>query len=197
MLKIGITGGIGSGKSLVCEVLEKLGVSVFYADFEAKKITKFHPEAISGLKKICGDEIYQNGVLDKKRLASIIFSDKTILKQVNDLIHPLVTAEFLKLSEERSSQPYVIEEAAIMFESGANELMDSIVSVTAPEQLRIERVVKRDGTSVEQVKDRMKNQIEESERIDRSDYVINNDEIEMLLPQIIKIHEDIVKRANS
>ncbi|MCH7534477.1 MAG: dephospho-CoA kinase [Bacteroidetes bacterium] len=196
-LKVGVTGGIGSGKTLVCEVFEKLNVPVFYADAEAKKINEEHPDAIKGLKEICGDDIYQNGTLNKKKLANVIFTDDTKLQKVNELIHPLVKAKFLNWTEQNNDGPYVIEEAAILFESGASNLMDLVVTVTAPRELRIERVTSRDGITNEQVEERMKNQIEEDERIERSDFVINNDEQEMLLPQIIEIHENIVGRANS
>ena len=130
-------------------------------------------------------------------MASIIFSDESALDQVNKLIHPLVKSEFLKWKNKHGESAYVIEEAAILFESGASEIMDLVITVTAPKKLRIARVIKRDGASEEQVEQRMANQINEDERIKRSDFAINNDEQEMLLPQIIKIHENIIQRANS
>ncbi|NQY67982.1 MAG: dephospho-CoA kinase [Flavobacteriales bacterium] len=195
-LKVGITGGIGSGKSFVCEVFENMGVPIFYADNEAKKINENHPDAITGLKRICGEEIFEDGVLNKKKLGNIIFSDANILAEVNGLIHPLVKREFLNWAETHSDKSYVIEEAAILFESGASELMDIVITVTSPLELKIERVIARDSISRELVEERIKNQIEDEERISRSDFVINNDDSEMLLPQIVKIHEEIIRQVN-
>lgn len=195
MLKIGITGGIGSGKSTVCSIFLKLGIPVYQADVEAKKLYA-DPEIKMKISVLFGDEIYQNGSLDRKKLASIVFQDKEKLEELNQIIHPAVAKHYESWLLDQNA-PYVIKEAAIMFESGAYRGLDKVVTVACPEEIRLARVLKRDAASEEEVRGRMRHQMSERERIEKSDLQIVNDGKEMLLPQILKLHEDFISTANS
>jgi len=198
MLKIGITGGIGSGKSTICKIFELLGSPVFYADEEAKKLTKIHPEIKVEISKAFGSEIYDaEGILNSKLLASIVFNDPEKLEKLNSIIHPEVKKQFDKWTEEQGDKKYVLREAAIMFESGAHKYNDLNVIVTAPEMMRIERVMKRDNIEEGVVRARMKNQWAEEEKIKLSDFVISNNEEQLVIPQVIDLHEKFISLANS
>ncbi|MDR2036666.1 MAG: dephospho-CoA kinase [Bacteroidales bacterium] len=194
MLTVGVTGGIGSGKTTVCEIFELLGVPVYYADIRAKELMNFDPELREGLKTLFGQEIYENELLNRKKLAEIIFNDKSMLEKVNGLVHPAVGRDFIRWRAAQTS-PYIIEEAAILFESNAASRFDKIVLVTAPEQLRIERVRQRDVVDAEAVRARMKNQWPEEKKIKLADFVINNDDKSMLLPQVMHIHQQLTDLA--
>ncbi len=194
MLKIGITGGIGSGKSLVCKVFEKLNVAVYHSDEEAKKLLSNDPEIISKIKRQFGEVIYQdNNALDKNMLAKLIFNDKEALNSINKIVHPAVKKDFNLWLGRNKSAKYIIKEAAIMFESNSYLEMDKIICISCPINIRINRVVKRDRYTREEVMSRIKNQMEENEIINRSDYIINNDGNTLLLPQIIKLHKQFNK----
>src|SRR5664279_48270 len=181
--KLGITGGIGSGKTSVCRVFEVLGIPVFSADRQAQEIMDKDKEIIAGIKSITGKNLYNNGSLNRAELASIIFNDTTILKKVNSLVHPAVFDHFTKWTLIQST-PYVIMEAAILFESGASEVVDKIATVVAPVEQRIKRVVLRNKLSQEQVMERMRNQMDDEERIRQSDFIINNSENDMIISLI-------------
>jgi len=188
MIKIAVTGGIGSGKSFVCEIFEKIGVPVFYADKSAKEIMDTDPEVRNELISYFGPEIFDaNKNLNRSKLAKIIFNNKTELFKVNKIVHPLVRKEFEEWANKQNA-PYVIEEAAIVFESGLAHLFDKIICVTAPLEIRIERVMKRDRLTHNKVLERMKNQESDEKKIEKSDFIILNDNKEMILPQIINIH---------
>ena len=194
--KLGITGGIGSGKTSVCRVFEVLGIPVFSADREAREIMQKDDVIISGIKSITGKDLYKNGSLDRTELASIIFNNTTILKKVNSLVHPAVFDHFKKWTLMQST-PYVIMEAAILFESGASEVVDKIATVVAPVEQRVNRVILRNRLSQEQVMERMRNQMDDEERIRKSDFVINNSENDMIIPSILKIHNEILTFLNT
>jgi dephospho-CoA kinase len=194
--RLGITGGIGSGKTSVCKVFEVLGIGVFSADREAQKIMENDKVIISGIKAITGKNLYTDGSLNRKELASIIFKDKNILLKVNSLIHPAVFENFKKWTLLQSS-PYVIMEAAILFESGGSEFVDRIATVVAPVEQRITRVIQRNKLSQEQVMDRIRNQMDDQERIKRSDFIIQNAENDMIIPSILKIHNEIITLLNT
>lgn len=195
-IKLGVTGGIGSGKTSVCRVFGVLGIPVFSADPAAQKIMNTDKSAIRGINDIAGKNLFSSGNLDKAELASIIFNDREKLRKVNSLIHPLVFESFLKWSEIQSA-PYVILEAAILFESGASALVDRVATVIAPVEERISRVIQRNKLTREQVLERIRNQMDDEEKIKLSDYVINNSENEMIIPVILGIHEDIITHLNS
>lgn len=194
MFRLGVTGGIGSGKSLVCGVLEKLGVPVYYADREAQRLMNSNAELRRGIESVFGNAIYSEGTLDRKELGRQVFGDHLLLEKLNKLVHPLVQDDFMIWSESGFDAPYVVEEAAILFESGSAKNMDLTVIVYAPEALRIKRVEKRDGISSSEVKLRMNKQMNEEEKLKLADRVLYNDEASLLLPQIIELHEDILKR---
>jgi len=196
LMKLGVTGGIGSGKTSVCRVFNVLGIPVYSADNEARKIMDDDVEIISGINKIVGKNLYPEGNLDRMELATLIFNDPSLLSKVNSLVHPVVFEHFKKWTEIQDT-PYVIMEAAILFESGAANLVDRIATVVAPVEERISRVTSRNRLSREQVMQRIRNQIDDDARIRMSDYVINNSENEMIIPVILKIHEDLINHLNS
>lgn len=190
-LKVGITGGIGSGKSTVCRIFQLLGIPVFEADLAAKQLMVSNPEIKSGLIDLFGPDIYtQNVTLDRKKLAGIIFNDEIQLQKVNELVHPVVRAEFNRWAQMQDA-PYVVHEAAILFESGFYKMMDFTILISAPESMRIARVSKRDKSSAAQVKERMDKQWSDEQKIELATFVINNDNRELIIPQIIKIDKQL------
>jgi dephospho-CoA kinase len=191
VFKLGITGGIGSGKTSVCRVFDILGIPIFSADKEAREIMDHDISIVNGINRITGKDIYPGGNLDRMELASIIFNDNSILAKVNYLVHPVVFDHFQKWTEKQSA-PYVIMEAAILFESGAAKLVDRVATVTAPESERVDRVIKRNRLTTAQVEERMKNQMDDDARIKLSDYIIYNSENDMIIPAILKIHNEIL-----
>lgn len=190
MIKVGITGGIGSGKSTVCRVLSMLSVPVYYSDPEARRLMETDPGLTARIRELFGDEAYTSGKLNSGHISDIVFNNQTRLAELNAAVHPAVARDFERWAAERSA-PYVIEESAILFESGAADRMDYTVAVTAPEALRIERVVRRDGVPAETVRRRIASQMPESERIARADFVLVSDEEHMLIPQVMELHEKL------
>jgi dephospho-CoA kinase len=194
-LKLGVTGGIGSGKTSVCRVFSILGIPVFSADTWAKQIMDNDEVIKTGVNSIAGKDLYASGILDRAGLAELIFNDKEILGRINSLIHPAVFDHFVRWSEEQTS-PYVIMEAAILFESGASKFVDKTLTVVTPVEERIARVTRRNRLSREQVMERMRNQMDDESRIKLSDYIIYNSENDMIIPVVLQIHDDILKQIN-
>lgn len=190
-MKIGVSGGIGSGKTTVCKVFNTLGIPVFDSDKEAQIIISSEASVRDSLNTITGVDLFSSGMLDRKLLANLIFNDGDMLQRVNELIHPLVFGRFEIWATQQNSS-YVILEAAILFESGAWKIVDKIVSVIAPVEERIKRVASRSNLPEPEIIDRIKNQIDDQERIDRSDFVISNGEEDLIIPAIIQIHEKII-----
>ncbi|MCE3280536.1 MAG: dephospho-CoA kinase [Bacteroidetes bacterium] len=190
MIIAGITGGIGSGKSTVCAVFELLGVPVYYADEESKRL--FHEPSVADmvLEKF-GKAILKDGVIDRKLLGSIVFNDPQKLLMLNEIMHPAVKEHFNKWCALHRDSAYVLKEAAILFESDSYKSVQKIITVTAPVELRIARVIKRDQALREDVMKRIASQISDEEKIKRSDFVLVNDEKELLIPEIIKIHQEL------
>jgi dephospho-CoA kinase len=195
-LKLGVTGGIGSGKTSVCKVFKVLGVPVFSTDRIARDIMDNDKDIIVKINLIAGRDLYTSGSLDRMALASLIFNNSTLLEKVNKLVHPLVFEQFVRWEMEQHSD-YVIMEAAILFESGASHLVDKIVTIVAPEEERLTRITQRSKLSRAQVLERMKNQLDDDTRISLSDYVIYNSENDMIIPAILEIHSDILKNLNT
>jgi len=193
MIKLGVTGGIGSGKTLVCSVISAMGYPVFNADLEARRIVDSDPRLISTIKNFFGDDIYVNNQLNRKKVSEIVFTDQEKLEKLNSIIHPAVADHFNEWVSQYKSRTLVVKEAAILFESGAYKGLDKIISVVAPTELRVKRVMERDGFSQETVLSRMNNQFPQEELIKRSDYIIDNDGIMLILPQIVRVINDIVK----
>jgi dephospho-CoA kinase len=192
MLKVGITGGIGSGKTMICSVFEHLGIPVFYADHEASRLMDQDAGLKEEIVKYFGIEVFNdNFTLNRSKLAAIIFNNKEALSTINGLVHPVVRNEFNSWSEKQLA-PYVIEEAALIFESGLSTYFDKVITVSAPVDIRIERVIKRDKVTRERVIERISNQLEEGIKLKGSDFIIINDGNEMLLPQIINIHNKLL-----
>ena len=194
MFQVGVTGGIGSGKTLVCQVLEKLGAAVYRADPSARRLMEGDMELRARIIDIFGEEAYLGGTLNRKLLADRVFGDHQMLQKLNDLVHPAVRRDYLDWISRQTEVPYVVEEAAILFESGAYRWMDLTVLVAAPEQVRISRVMKRDGVGESVVRKRMMHQMSEEEKREKADIVIMNGENDRLLTQVLDLHQDILKR---
>ncbi len=188
---VGITGGIGSGKSTDCSVFKILGVPVFEADTEAKKLINTNSVLKTGLIDLFGRDIYTpDGTINRNKLAGIIFNDEVQLTKVNELIHPVVRAEFKNWAEKQTA-PYVLHEAAILFESGFYKMMDFTILVSAPEEIRINRVTSRDNSTAAEVKERINKQWPDEQKRKLATVEIINDNKELILPQIIKIDKQL------
>jgi len=183
---IGLTGGIGSGKTTIANYFKEMGVPVYIADDEARKLmqSKF---IIEEIKKIFGDSLFEDDILNRAKLAEIVFNDSRKLDQLNAIVHPAVKKDFTAWLEAKKNYAYVIYEAAILFESGRYKDCDVVITVTAPEEKRIERVIKRDKTNKEQVLDRMRMQWKDEERISKSDFIILNDNLKNAKEEVVKI----------
>ncbi len=189
MKKVGVTGGIGSGKSLVCKIFRCLNVPVFFADDEASILLEADPEIRLALTGFFGKELYLSGKLNKKMLAGLIFSDRKNMDIVNNVVHPAVLERFTEWCTCQAKSAYVIMEAAIIFETGTDSFLDKVINISAPEAIRIERVCERDSVSKEKVIERINNQLTENERKEKADVNLVNDGKVMLLPQILEVHE--------
>ncbi|MEY4011389.1 MAG: hypothetical protein RIT22_513 [Bacteroidota bacterium] len=186
---IGLTGGIGSGKTTLASYLKSLGIPVFIADDEAKKLMQF-PEVVAEIQTVFGTTIFENGVLNRQQLAAIVFSDPEKLSQLNAIIHPAVKKQFGFWLDQYQSEPFVVYEAAILFESGSYKNCDSIITITAPLEDRITRVIQRDNSTREQVLHRINAQWTDEQRIAKSDFVIDNtytQNAKLQLDEILKI----------
>ena len=193
MYIVGLTGGIGSGKTIVSKVFENLGIAVYNSDMEAKLLMNNDSDIINKLKMIFGFEIYdENNRLNKKKLADLIFNDKNKLKTVNSIVHPAVKKHFTNWVQIQKS-PYIIKETAILFESGIFKDVDKIITVTAPLELRINRLVIRDNSVKKNILERINNQLNDDYKIKNSDAVIYNDNKQLIVPQILRIHQKILE----
>ena len=183
---IGLTGGIGSGKTTVANYFKELGVPVYIADDAAKEVMQ--SEAILyDIRKTFGDTIFDKGILIREKLASIVFTNSEKLQQLNAIVHPAVAQHFKTWLSNYQQSPFIIYESAILFESGGDQKCDKIITVTAPEAIRIERVIGRDSTTKEQVLQRMNSQWTDAQRIAKSDFVIENTDFNETKAQIVKI----------
>lgn len=191
---VGLTGGIGSGKTTVAQIFKALGVPIFVADEVSKRIIDSDLSLQSELKSLLGNDVVKEGKIDRPYMASLIFNDANLLKEANALIHPAVGSAFQQWYLQQDF-PYVLREAAILFESGSHKDCEAIVVVSAPEDLRIARVQKRSGESEAQIRARMSKQWPQKKKEELADYLIFNEQKEMLIPQVIKVHEDLIRRA--
>lgn len=182
---IGLTGGIGSGKTTIAKEFASLGVPVYIADDEAKKIL-FEPDVVKELELTFGSEVINDGKPDRAKIAATVFNDTQKLEALNNIIHPRVAKHF-KDWVQKNNNPFVIKEAAILFESGSYKDCDAVILVTAPIETRIKRVMKRDNVSKEQVLARMKNQWNDKKKADLSSYIIDNYDIEVAKREVVKI----------
>lgn len=190
-MKIGLTGGIGSGKTTVAKIFETMGIPVYYADDAAKQLMNEDVALKATIRKAFGEEVYINGKLNRSYLASVVFADKNKLSLLNQLVHPVTIAAAEKWMSEQKA-PYAIKEAALLFESDAWKGLDKIIGVDAPEALRIQRTMQRDSVTKEEVLARLQKQMNQQEKMERCDEVIINDEHTMLIPQVLAIHEKLI-----
>ena len=188
---IGLTGGIGSGKSTVLELFKILGVKTYSADESAKKLVNTDPYLINLIKSSFGENIYDKGQLNSKKLSDIVFEDKEKLKLLNSIIHPAVAKDF-KLFLNSNNEDYIVKEAAIIFETKSENNYDKIILIQSPLEFRIERVINRDNISREEVMKRINNQLDENLIIDKCDYVISNENKEDLEDKVLSIHLDLI-----
>lgn len=190
---MGVTGGIGSGKTTVCNVFRALGIPVYDADQAARELYDRDPELLRLVRDAFGHDVLDaEGRLDRKRMASLVFPDPEKLQALNALVHPRVRADFRKWLKLQVHAPYVIREAAILFESGTHKDCDKIITVTAPAELRKQRIRQRDQRSEEEINRVMERQWSDEEKIKRSDAVLVNDERELLLPRIVSLHQEFL-----
>ena len=196
MQKIGITGSIGSGKSIVCKIFEQLGVPIYNADERAKILMISNAEMITKVKLLFGHESYtETGELNRKHLSDIAFNNKDLLTQLNQIVHPIVFKDFDNwlLKKEQLNINYIIKEAALMFETDSYKKLDKFIVVTAPMELRISRTMQRDSILKEQVLSRMNNQLSQEEKLAKADYEIINDEQTSLIEQVFSLHQLLSK----
>jgi dephospho-CoA kinase len=193
-LQIGITGGIGSGKSLVCKIFACLGVPVYDADSRAKSIMTTDGILVEQIKNEFGSLSYlEDGRLNREYLSKAVFNDPLKLKKLNELVHPRVGADSERWVEENACHAYLLREAALLFESGSFKKLDKVIVVVAPEQLRIKRVLERDlQRTAQDILAIIRNQMPEEEKIKKADFVIQNDETELIVPQVLKLHERFI-----
>lgn len=196
MLKVAITGGIGSGKSLVCQVFKTLGIPIFYADDTSNQLVENNLELKASIIELFGKEAYINGNYNRKFIGNIVFSNPEKLQLLNDLIHPLAIQAAKQWFEEQHA-PYAIKEAAILFESNAQQDIDIVIGITAPEAVRIERVMQRTGYNKEEVIKRIALHMPDEEKMAKCDYVIQNDNKTAILPQLLRIHEALMIKSNT
>jgi len=193
MLKVGITGVIGSGKTTVCKVFELLGIPVFYADDVAKSIMQTDPVLKTALLNTFGENSYtKDGMLNRAYISSIVFNDKQELEKLNSLVHPAVLRAFDNWVLEQHESPYVIKEAALLYESGGFKMCNKSILVIAPTLIKMNRVKLRDGISEEDIQLRMNRQFSDEMKIKYADHILNNDEKQLLIPQIIQLHQQFL-----
>lgn len=194
MIKVGITGGIGSGKTMVCRILESIQIPVYYADVAAKRLMQEDDQLIKDIQQAFGEESYSaSGELNRAYLSEKVFRDKENLQKLNALVHPAVFGDTARWMESLSADvPYAAKEAALFFETGSNKQMDVMVTVAADKTVRIQRIMERDGVTEQQVLERMQNQLSQEEKIKQSDVVIWNNPEDYLLPQVYEMHQSLL-----
>ncbi|MDB4903246.1 MAG: dephospho-CoA kinase [Mucilaginibacter sp.] len=193
MLKIGLTGNMGSGKTTVSKVFEILGIPVFYADDEAKKVMVTDQVLINSIKSAFGEISYfKDGTLNRKHIAAIVFNNDAELKKLNSLVHPAVFRAFDEWVKNFDDVPYVLKEAALLFESESYKFCDYTIMVQAPLETRIKRVMLRDGLTLDEVERRNSNQFSEEKKTQLADYIIKNDDIQLTIPQVLELHREFL-----
>jgi dephospho-CoA kinase len=191
VLRVGLTGGIGSGKSTVAQIFEVLGIPVYYADIAAKKIMNEDEGLRSAITNVFGEQAYTSNMLNRKYISSIVFSDPAKLQQLNSLVHPATKNDGETWMKQQIS-PYAIHEAALIFEAEVSDRLDHVIGVSSPIELRIKRAIERDKVSREEVLKRMDQQLDEELKMSKCDFVIINDEQQLLIPQVLELHEKLI-----
>lgn len=196
MLKVGVTGSIGSGKSTVCRMFGVLGVPVFSSDEAGKHLLAEDVQVRAALIGAFGEAVFVDGVLDRKALGAHVFNDRAALQRLNAIVHPAVRSAFARWAEGQQA-PYVINEAAILVETGSYKQLDHLIVVDAPEALRIGWVMQRDGVTEEQVRARMRNQTDDGTRNAAADSLIRNDGRSLVVPQVLAVHGELLRKARA
>lgn len=191
MIKLGITGGIGSGKTIVAKILTTMGVPVYISDDEAKRLMVSDPVIITGLKKLIGDDAYIEGQLNKNKIGDYLFSSPSHASKINSLVHPRVKEDFEQWAKQQADYPIVAIESAILFEAKLKSSVDYTILVYASEDTRIERAMKRDSTTLSSVKKKVVAQSKESDKIDLADFLLCNDHQSLLIPQLLSLLREI------
>ena len=195
ILKVGITGGIGSGKTTIAKVFEVLGIPVYYADDEAKRLMNEDEILKEKIQSHFGKECYLDGTLNRKWLSNLVFNNDEKLSLLNSIVHP-ATILAAQVWMQQQTSPYALKEAALIFETGSQQQLDYVIGVFTPVPMRMQRVIQRDGLSQEEVKNRMDKQMEETTKMRLCDFVITNDEQELVIPQVLAIHETLLSKVN-
>lgn len=195
MLNIGITGGIGSGKSTVCKIFESIGVPVYYADNRSKFLLANNPEVIQKVKELLGEDVYENEIPNRKKIAAIVFNDSEKLNALNAIMHPAVAKDSIHWQTERQKEghSYVLREAALVYETGMDKKLDKVIVVDAPKNMRIQRVIDRDNITEDEVLARMSKQMPQEEKNKRADFLIVNDGKTELIPQVRQLHQELIE----
>jgi len=192
MFKIGLTGGLGSGKSTVAHIFEVLGIPVYYADAASKRLMNDNEKVKADVQNAFGKNVYTDGKLNRKYLSEIVFNDKEKLELLNSIVHP-ATLHDAEDWLNKQTTPYAIKEAALIFESGSQQFLDFVIGVKAPLPLRLQRAMKRDNISNEEAMARIEKQINEEKKMSLCDFVIVNDEQQMVIPQVMELHQKFLK----
>lgn len=195
MIKVGVTGGMGSGKSTVCSVFELLGIPVYYADDRAKQLMSTDALLVKAITQAFGQNSYIHGQLNRAYLAEKVFGNEHEVSRLNALVHPAVQRDF-ELWAEQQLRPYVIKEAALIYEAGSDRYLDKVIVVTADEEERVTRIMNRDKVTRESVLSRMKHQWPQSELVSRADFLVDNGGARLVIPQVLEIHERIIERLD-
>ncbi len=191
MLKIGLTGGIGSGKSTVAKVFETLGIPVYYADDAAKRVMNENAALRQQIIEHFGEASYEKGQLNRAHISGQVFNNTEKLNLLNTIVHPVTIADAEQWMQQQKT-PYAIKEAALIFEANANKQLDYVIGVSAPPDLRLKRVMERDHTTPDKVQARMDKQMNEEEKMKRCDFIIYNNEKQLLIPQVIELHKKLI-----
>ncbi len=196
MLRLGITGGIGSGKSTVCAIFSQLGIPAFNADTQAKEIVNNEPKLQKKIIELLGENAFIDGVYNRTYVASQVFSNPILLEKLNQIIHPAVFNLWSEFCKQNSTAPYVIKEAAIMLETDSRYTVDKIALVYSPLELRIERITKRDNFSRDEIIHRINNQMKDEDKLNLADFIIYNDNFQSLILQVYQLHNQLIKNGN-
>lgn len=193
MLKVGVTGGIGSGKTTICKIFEQIGIPVYYSDSRAKELMSENQELVLKIKSLFGENVYHNSTLNKKFIAEIVFKDKIMLNRLNEVVHPAVFQDAANWFNQQLNVPYAIYESALLLEKGKNSFVDKSILIIAPLELRIERIMQRDQADFTAVYARIQSQTTDDEKLQYVDFIVNNNNEDSLIGQILNIHNQLVR----
>lgn len=197
MLKVGITGGIGSGKTTVCQLFQYLGIPVYNADERAKWLMTNNPAIVNQITELFGKEAYHNNSLNRKHIASKVFKDKNLLAKLNGIVHPAVAIDSISWFNEQNNKPYAVKEAALLIESESYLDLDKLIVVVADKDIRIKRIIERDDTAKENVLKRMENQLPQKDKVELADFIIDNNGNQLLIPQVIDLHNQLIHLSDN